>query len=536
MNKMGPGTPWVGILRPTWQLIELDRREILLLFIYTIALGTVTASVPFVSQILVNQAAFTGSAPPIVALSVIILGVMLIGACIRLFQIRVSALIAKRTFVRTAMTGTRSLLNFPSGRYEFDDREVANRFFDVMNFQVRFSFLISEVLGIIVFSILGVVLLSFYHPLFLGFSLILLLSCLLVIFALAKRGIGLSYARSSEKYQVAYWISQVAEYRSLLRQSADRKLVYGRTDELATRYVRAYFRYLRLILLQSGAIYVIQAVASAAFFGLGGWLVVQGQLNLGQLVAAEIVLLAIVGSLGRFSFYIDSFYEMAVSASKVSDLTNVGREPNSAPPLVEVQSFRGLEIASPLLNEPLRLVAGDVVALRGGKRSDCSQLLRELALDRSDLVEVHWDCDPALDRASGAQHTLILVRPAVLRMTLAENLALLSDEATIESARSKVLDLPLLTAGEKATADQPLTDLDISMSDRARYAVARTFLANQNVILLDMFFNLMELSDQMAFVQEFRKRFPDKVLIINSFDKEIDPFVTKIVQLREKSE
>ncbi len=66
------------------------------------------------------------------------------------------------------------------------------------------------------------------------------------------------------------------------------------------------------------------AVASAAFFGLGGWLVVQGQLNLGQLVAAEIVLLAIVGSLGRFSFYIDSFYEMAVSASKVSDLTNVG--------------------------------------------------------------------------------------------------------------------------------------------------------------------------------------------------------------------
>jgi ABC-type transport system involved in cytochrome c biogenesis ATPase subunit len=269
---------------------------------------------------------------------------------------------------------------------------------------------------------------------------------------------------------------------------------------------------------------------------LGGWLVVQGQLNLGQLVAAEIVLLAIVGSLGRFSFYIDSFYEMAVSASKVSDLTNVGREPNSASPFVEVQSFRGLEIASPLLNEPLQLVAGDVVALRGGKRSDCSQLLRELALDRSDLVEVHWDCDPALDRASGAQHTLILVRPAVLRMTLAENLALLSDEATIESARSKVLDLPLLTAGEKATADQPLTDLDISMSDRARYAVARTFLANQNVILLDMFFNLMELSDQMAFVQEFRKRFPDKVLIINSFDKEIDPFVTKIVQLREKSE
>lgn len=536
MMKMGPGTPWVEILRPAWRLVELDRRDILLLFIYTVSLGIVTAAVPFVSQILVNQAAFTGAAPPIVALSVIIFGVMLIGACIRLFQIRVSALIAKRTFVRTAMTGTRSLLNFPSGRYEFDDREVANRFFDVMNFQVRFSFLMSEVLGIIVFSTLGVILLSFYHPLFLGFSLILLFSCLLVIFSLAKRGIGLSYARSTEKYQVAYWISQVAEYRSLLRQSPDRKLVYGRTDELATRYVRAYFNYLRLILLQSGSIYVIQAVASGAFFGLGGWLVVQGQLNLGQLVAAEIVLLAIVGSLGRFSFYIDSFYEMAVSASKVSDLTDVGREPATSSRSLPLQAFRGLEIRVANLSEPLRLVPGDVVALRGAKRSDCSQLLRELASESSEVVDAKWDCDPDIDRATGVQHTLILVRPAVLRLTLAENLALLSDEVTIEEARSKVLELPLLSAREKSTADDPLTDLDISMSDRARYAVVRTFLANQPVILLDMFFNLMELCDQRAFVQEFRQRFPDKILIINSFDKEIDPFVTRIVELREAAQ
>ena len=312
---------WSEIVRPAIRIVSLDGREIFILLVYTIALGLVAAAVPLASQILVNQAAFTGAAPPILALSVIVLGVLLVGTFIRLFQIRVAALIAKRTFVRSAIEGTRALLDSPSQAYEFDDREVANRFFDVMTFQVAFSVLASEVLGVLVVSLVGIAILAFYHPLFFSFSIVVALTCMLIIGFSAKQGVKRGTRRSSEKYRVAFWLSQIAENRSMLRQSDNNRIVHSMTDELSTEYVRSYFDYLRVLLWQSGALFLIQAFASAAFFGVGGWLVINGQLSLGQLVAAEIIVLSNMAALTRFYFYLDSFYETVVAASKISQLT-----------------------------------------------------------------------------------------------------------------------------------------------------------------------------------------------------------------------
>jgi ABC-type multidrug transport system fused ATPase/permease subunit len=525
---------WREILRPAWRMVEFDGREVFILLTYTLALGIVSAAVPFASQVLVNQAAFTGAAPPIIALSLIVLGVLLIGSFIRLFQIRVAALIAKRAFVRSALKGTQSLLDHPSRAYEFDDREVGNRFFDVMTFQVAFGVLASEGLGVVVLSVVGIIILALYHPLFFAFSIVVLLVCVLVIASSAKRGVRRSYLRSTAKYRVAFWISQVAENRTLLRQTKDNRIVQERTDELSSDYVRAYFDYLRVLLWQSGALFFIQAIASAAFFGLGGWLVVGGQLNLGQLVAAEIVLLANMTALTRFYFYLDSFYETVVAAGKVSDLTEIEGEPEIASGVIPTNELRGLTVNSPMLAEPLKLTRGDIVALRGPSRRNCSVVLRDIAAsDKHDGVTVAWDCAQTLEREASTNLLLYLARPAVLRMTLAENLSLLSDAETMGEARQTVLDVPLLTAQEKARADQMLDDQDMSISDRARYAAARVFMSNRPVVLMDMFFNLMEIEDQVTFVQEFKRRFPDRILVLNAFDPVIDPLIDRVVSVGE---
>ncbi len=528
------GRSWRELLRPVWRMVEFDGGEVFILLIYTLALGVVSAAVPFASQVLVNQAAFTGAAPPIVALATIVLGVLLIGAFIRLFQIRVAALIAKRAFVRSALRGTESLLDHPSRAYEFDDREVANRFFDVMTFQVAFGVLASEGLGVVVLSIVGIIILALYHPMFFAFSCAVMLLCIIVIGLAAKRGLARSFARSSEKYRVAYWISQVAENRSLLRQTKANRIIQERTDELSSAYVRSYFDYLSVLLWQSGGLFFIQAFASAAFFGLGGWLVVNGQLNLGQLVAAEIVLLANMTALTRFYFYLDSLYETIVAAWKVSELTEVDGEAVATPPMKSLPVVNGLTLKSALLAEPLTIKAGEVIVLRGASRRSCSVLLRDIAAsDRDDAVSVAWDCDQPVERNWSINMMLYLARPAVLRMTLAENLSLLSDADTMGEARETVMDVPLLRPAERAKADLPLNDIDMSISDRARYAAARVFMSQRPVVLIDMFFNLMEIEDQVTFVTEFKRRYPDRILIINAFDASIDSLASRVVTVRE---
>ena len=524
---------WSEIVRPAIRIVSLDGREIFILLVYTIALGLVAAAVPLASQILVNQAAFTGAAPPILALSVIVLGVLLIGTFIRLFQIRVAALIAKRTFVRSAIEGTRALLDSPSQAYEFDDREVANRFFDVMTFQVAFSVLASEVLGVLVVSLVGIAILAFYHPLFFSFSIVVALTCMLIIGFSAKQGVKRGTKRSSEKYRVAFWLSQIAENRSMLRQSDNNRIVHSMTDELSTEYVRSYFDYLRVLLWQSGALFLIQAFASAAFFGVGGWLVINGQLSLGQLVAAEIIVLSNMAALTRFYFYLDSFYETVVAASKISQLTEADAGEPTRAAASKSAKIRGLTLNSGMLWEPLELKSGDVIALRGPSRRNCSVFLQRIAAsDRFDDVTLKWNSDASISRESAPDQVLFLARPAVLRMTLAENLSLLSDADTLNAARSTVLDNPLLRPSEQTDADHVLNDVEMSISDRARYAVARTFMSNRPVVLIDMFFNLMEADDQITFIREFKTRFPDRILMINSFDTAIDPYITRAVKIR----
>lgn len=526
------GRSWRELLLPVWRMVEWDGREVLILLIYTLALGIVSAAVPFASQVLVNQAAFTGAAPAIVALALIVLGVLVIGAFIRLFQIRVAALIAKRAFVRSALKGARSLLDHPSRTYEFDDREIANRFFDVMTFQVAFSVLASEGLGVIVLSVVGIVILALYHPLFFAFSLVVTLLTVAIIAGMAKRGVQRSYARSNEKYRMAFWISQVAENRSLLRQTKANRIVHERTDELALGYVRSYFDYLRVLLWQSGGLFFIQALASAAFFGLGGWLVVRGQLNLGQLVAAEIVVLANMAALTRFYFYLDSFYETVVAARKIGDLTEIDGDPVVISPPPALPEIKGLTVCSPLLDAPLSVGRGEIIVLRGASRRACSVLLRDIAaMDRDEAVKVTWDSEHAVDRLASAQLILYLARPAVLRMTLAENMSLLCDVDSMNEAREAVLDVPLLRPEERLNADRMLEDKDMSISDRARYAAARVFTSQRPVVLMDMFFNMMETNDQVTFVTEFKKRFPDRILIVNAFDTAIDSLVSRIVQV-----
>ncbi len=535
--KIESGLSWRQLMRPVWRMVEFDGREVFILLVYTLALGVVAAAVPFASQVLVNQAAFTGSAPPIVALSLIVLGILVLGAFIRLFQIRVAALIAKRLFVRSALKGTQSLVDHPSRAYEFDDREVANRFFDVMTFQVAFGVLVSEGLGVIVLSVVGIVVLALYHPLFFAFGIVVTLLCVVVIAGFAKRGVMRSYKRSNEKYRVAFWISQVAENRSLLRQTRANRIVQERVDDLSLKYVRTYFDYLRVLLWQSGALFFIQAFASAAFFGIGGWLVVRGQLNLGQLVAAEIILLANMSALTRFYFYLDSFYEAVVAAWKISELTQM--EGDDAP---KVQSstaqpvIRGLTLTTPMLHKPLVAKAGDVIVLRGPSRRNCSVLLRDLAAsDSHESVSVTWDSAEPVSRQQGVELMLYLARPAVLRMPLAENLSLLSDADTMLEASATALNVPLIRPQERARANEIPDDDDMSISDRARFAAARVFMSQRPVVLVDMFFNLMELDDQVAFVTEFKKRFPDRILFVNAFDTAIDPLATQVVPVGEAS-
>jgi len=67
-------------------------------------------------------------------------------------------------------------------------------------------------------------------------------------------------------------------------------------------------------------------MASTALLGLGGWLVIDGQLTLGQLVAAELIVTMIVGSFAKLGKHMESYYDLMASVDKLGYLFDIPME------------------------------------------------------------------------------------------------------------------------------------------------------------------------------------------------------------------
>lgn len=62
---------------------------------------------------------------------------------------------------------------------------------------------------------------------------------------------------------------------------------------------------------------------------LGGFLVINGNINLGQFVAAEVIFFSAISSLIRFVNQLDSYYELTAAFDKVAQLTQLKQEVHS---------------------------------------------------------------------------------------------------------------------------------------------------------------------------------------------------------------
>lgn len=524
---------WSEILRPAWALVEFDRRELLILWSYVVALGAISAAIPFVSQVAVNQTAFTGDAYPVFVLAVVVLAAMMMGAAIKLFQLRVIELLAKRVLARTAYMSVRSLLNREPSSHDLDDREPAAKFFDVASFQTKFAVLISDGVSLLVLSLLGTAALAFYHPYLLSFSVLVVVACWLILAVSSKRAIEACSERSAEKYRTAHWVSEVAQHGGLLRQAPESQALGRLTDRFVGLYVRSHFAYMRVLMAQGGALFVLQAFASAAYFGVGGWLVVQGKINLGQLVAAEIIILSVLGSVGKLNYYLDTFYEVLVSAQKIHSLTKLADATQEAGQAERPAAVIEFEAKSSLLREPLVARPGDVIALRGPRKGAAGELFAAIASLDHRKAEVSLKADAFVSRASTMRSILLVNSACLFRLSLADNLELLAEPREEGGEGGAILGLRVLRPREKERSARPLRDHEWPLQERARIAVARALFSDRPIVLIEGIFDAMEVQDQIAFILDFRERHPQKILLIQSAERAIDPHVTRVALFAE---
>ncbi len=341
--------PWLRLRA----FLGLEKRDLGVVAVYAVVIGLLTLATPVAVQAVVNSVAFGSTLQPLVVLTLLLFGGLSFSAVLRVLEAYVVEVIQRRYFVRVADDFGRRLASVPVT--EHDKRfgpELVNRFFDIVAVQKSLSTLLLDGLSLALQTGVGMVLLGFYHPLLLAFNAVLV-TLLVLVLALGRGALPTAINESSAKYRVAGWLEDIARAPRLFVGASARDHAWNRSDILARDYVAARKGHFRVLLRQLSGGMFLQVLAVVSLLGVGGYLVLNRQLTLGQLVAAELIVTAMGAGFTKVGKNLEKFYDLGVGVLKIGSVLDQ--------PTERVGGER------PHGSGPLEISAGAVSVSRGGR-------------------------------------------------------------------------------------------------------------------------------------------------------------------------
>jgi len=319
MNKTKHSTT----VKRLWNILKLDKRDVKHILFYALFAGLINLAVPLGIQAIVNL--IMGgkiSTSWIILVVLVTLAVGLVGV-FELLQLRLAENIQQKIFTRSSFEFS---FRFPKIKSEALQNiyppELANRFFDTITVQKGVSKILLDLPSATVQIILGVILLSLYHPFFILYGLLLVLLLYVVFKFTAAKGLATSLDESKNKYQVAYWIQEIARNLNSFKISGRSKLALDKNDKLTEKYLRERENHFGILKIQYIKLIVFKVLVAGGLLAIGGLLVLNQQMNIGQFVAAEIIILLIISSVEKLIRGLEDIYDTLTSLEKLAQVVD----------------------------------------------------------------------------------------------------------------------------------------------------------------------------------------------------------------------
>ncbi|MCS6819010.1 MAG: ABC transporter ATP-binding protein/permease [Chitinophagales bacterium] len=377
-------------LKRLFSLIDLENQQIRYIYFYAILSGIISLSLPLGIQAIINLL-FGGSISTslVILIIVVVLGVIFNGA-LQIMQMRVNERIQQRIFTRYSMQFAYQL---PRMKLEaIDDYylpELVNRFFDTASLQKGISKLLLEFPAALLQMIFGMLLLSLYNPFFILLAVFLVGLMYLIFRLTGPRGLSTSLEESDYKYAVGYWLEEVARTLKTIKFMGMLDYPMRRTDDLVSGYLDAREKHFQVLVTQYRWFIFFKVSITASLLILGSFLFIQQEINLGQFIAAEIVILSIMSSVEKIIISLESIYDTLTSIEKIGKVLDKPMERTGGVNIDEVSKEWGIAIKMEnfsfrypdgskdvLKNINLEIKSGEKVCIFGSEGSGKTTLLR----------------------------------------------------------------------------------------------------------------------------------------------------------------
>ena len=308
-------------------LILIDKQDIYQIILYSIIAGLISLSLPLGIQSIINfiQAGKVSTSWMVLVL-IVVIGVAFVGL-LKIMQFRITENLQQKIFVRSSFEFA---YRFPKIKfnqlYNQYPPELANRFFDTITVQKGVSKLLLDSSGAALQIIFGIILLSFYHSFFIFFGLLLLILLYLIFKINFNTGLQTSLKESKYKYKIAHWLQEIARNHLSFKSNTTFDYSLHKNDELVTEYLKQRESHFNVLLKQFIQLTGFKVIITAGLLLIGGILVINQQMNIGQFVAAEIIILSIITAVEKLFSGLELFYDVLTSLEKLGTVVDLELE------------------------------------------------------------------------------------------------------------------------------------------------------------------------------------------------------------------
>lgn len=380
-------------LQRFWRIIRAERQEVRSIFLFAIFQGLVNLSLPLGIQSIINflQAGELSTSWYILVLFVLA-GIFFAGL-LQIKQLAVTETIEQRLFANVSFQYAERLPRLSiegiRGRYM---PEVLNRFFEVATIQKGFSKLLLDFSAAVIQVFFGILLLSLYNSAFAIMGVLLVLMLYIIFKYTGPAGLRTSMEESNNKFRVAHWLQEVGRTLNSFKLAGNTPLPLKKTDELTSEYLESRNKHFRILVTQYKALIVFKVLLAATLIILGSMLVIKKEINIGQFVAAEIIVLLLISSVEKIILNMGTVYDVLTSLQKLEHVTELATERSNGdePPADTTNTGLSVSIRNltykfegahePIINDvSVDIASGEIVCIKGSNASGKTTLLKLLA-------------------------------------------------------------------------------------------------------------------------------------------------------------
>ena len=372
------------------KIIRLEKKEVTAIYFYAILSGVIQLTLPLGIQTIINfsqAAAGTANLPvSIILLIFIVLIGILVSGILQVNQMKIVEKIEQSIFTRFSLDFANKIPKIDSKELNNDHLpELMNRFFEVINLQKGLSKILLDIPLAVIQIVFGLVLLSFYNSTFIILGLLLILLLYFIFNYTSKKGLIASYNESENKYEVASWLEEIARSYKTFKISSQNNFHLKRTDDLVKDYLVSKTKHFEILKFQYWSLIVFKLLISAMMLIIGAVLLINQQLNIGQFIAAEIVILLILGAVEKLILNLEVAYNILTGVEKLNVINDKKSEVQGQMSFISNNNGIALEVQNlnfkfddnkPLLeNLSFNIPAGAKVCVMGDGGSGKSILL-----------------------------------------------------------------------------------------------------------------------------------------------------------------